>query len=122
MTTCTGCFNVTTSCTCVVNVITVQTPTPTVLTVAPGQGGAVGPQGPQGPKGDTGEPSGPIAYAHTQGVSNSVWVIQHNLGFYPNVTVVDSAGTIVEGEIEYTDVNNIRLTFSDSFSGKAYLS
>ena len=122
MTLCAECLNVTTSCVCTVEVITVQTPTPTVITVGAGQGGAMGPQGPKGDKGDQGEPSGPIAYAHTQGVSNSLWIIQHNLNFYPNVTVVDSAGTIVEGEIEYTDLNNIRLTFTDSFSGKAYLS
>lgn len=126
------------SCTCTINTITVSTPTPIVVTVtepttvptqnnivvAPGQGGAVGPKGDKGDKGDQGEPgiTQAVAYTHLQGVSNSTWDIQHNLNFYPNVTVVDSAGTIVEGEIDYTDLNNIRLTFSDSFSGKAYLS
>ena len=122
MTACTGCGSVTYNCTCSVQTVTVSVPAPKVVTVGVGQGGAQGPKGDKGDKGDPGDAAGPIAYAHTQGVSNSVWVIQHNLGFYPNVTVVDSAGTIVEGEIEYTDVNNIRLTFSDSFSGKAYLS
>jgi hypothetical protein len=63
-----------------------------------------------------------LAYAHTQGVSNATWTINHNLDFYPNVTVVDSAGTIVEGEIAYTSRNQVVLTFSAAFSGKAYLS
>ena len=63
-----------------------------------------------------------LAYAHTQGVSSSTWTINHNLDFYPNVTVVDSAGTIVEGEIAYTSRNQVVLTFSAAFSGKAYLS
>lgn len=63
-----------------------------------------------------------LAYAHTQGTSNSTWTINHNLDFYPNVTVVDSAGTIVEGEIAYTSRNQVVLTFSAAFSGKAYLS
>jgi hypothetical protein len=53
-----------------------------------------------------------VAYYHTQGTSSAVWVITHNLGWYPNVTVQDSGGSIVEGEI----------TFTGAFSGKAYLS
>ena len=63
-----------------------------------------------------------LAYAHTQGTASATWTINHNLDFYPNVTVVDSAGTIVEGEISYTSRNQVVLTFSASFSGKAYLS
>lgn len=64
----------------------------------------------------------PIAYHFTQLVPASTWVIQHNLNFYPNVTVVDSANTNVEGEIRYTDSNNLTLTFTSAFSGNAYLS
>ena len=63
-----------------------------------------------------------LAYAHTQGTANATWTINHNLDFYPNVTVVDSGGTIVEGEISYTTRNQVVLTFSAAFSGKAYLS
>jgi len=63
-----------------------------------------------------------IAFNYTQMVPNNTWVIQHNLNFYPNVTVVDSAGTIVEGEIHYTDTNNLTVTFTSAFSGNAYLS
>lgn len=67
-------------------------------------------------------PAQELAYAHTQGTSSATWTINHNLDFYPNVTVVDSAGTIVEGEISYTNRNQVVLTFSAAFSGKAYLS
>ena len=63
-----------------------------------------------------------LAYAHTQGTASATWTIVHNLDFFPNVTVVDSGGTIVEGEIAYTNRNQVVLTFSASFSGKAYLS
>lgn len=63
-----------------------------------------------------------VAYTHNQnGVSNE-WVIPHNLGFYPNVTIQDSTGTIVEGEITYTNTNNLTVHFSSAFSGYAYLS
>ena len=65
---------------------------------------------------------GRVAYTHTQGVSNSTWTITHNLGFYPNLTVQDSAGTIYEGEITYTNTDSLTVTFSSAFSGKAYLS
>ena len=63
-----------------------------------------------------------VAYQHTQGASSSSWVINHNLHFYPNVTVQDSAGNIVEGEIAYTNLDSLTVTFSTAFSGEAYLS
>lgn len=64
----------------------------------------------------------PISYVHSQGVTSTSWVVNHNLNFYPNVTVVDSSGTIYEGEITYTSPNQLTLTFSTGFSGTAYLS
>jgi hypothetical protein len=63
-----------------------------------------------------------VSYEHTQGAVSNSWVINHNLGFKPNVTVVDSAGTIYEGEIAYTNTNSLTVTFSSAFSGIAYLS
>lgn len=66
--------------------------------------------------------SGNITYVHTQSSSASTWNINHNLGYYPNVTIIDSSGRVVEGEIDYVDVNNIQLLFSAAFTGTAYLS
>ena len=63
-----------------------------------------------------------VAYVHTQGAASNTWNVTHNLGFYPNVTVQDSAGTIYEGEITYTNSVSLTVTFSSAFSGKAYLS
>ena len=63
-----------------------------------------------------------IAYHFHKLVASSTWTIAHNLNFYPNVTVVDSAGTIVEGEITYTNRNSLSLNFQSAFSGNAYLS
>lgn len=48
--------------------------------------------------------------------------LTHNLGFYPNVTVKTSAGDILETGIEYTSLNQIRLTMAQAFAGTAYLS
>jgi hypothetical protein len=93
------------------------------------QGGAgpTGPQGATGPQGDIGPtgPTGPlpvVSHVHVQGVASDVWEIDHDLSWYPNITVVDSAGTIIEGEIEYESIDRIVLRFSAGFSGKAYLS
>lgn len=97
-----------------------------VIQVLPGQGGARGIQGVQGAQGPAGAGAdisvSDLAYHHVQNVASSIWNITHNLGFYPNITVVDSAGTVLEGDLEYIDLNNIRVTFSAAFSGNAYLS
>lgn len=61
-------------------------------------------------------------YVHTQYSASSTWSINHSLGYNPNVTVVDSAGTIIEGSLDYPDTNTVVATFTASFSGKAYLS
>jgi hypothetical protein len=64
-----------------------------------------------------------LGYVHTQNSPSDVWNITHGLGFIPNITVVDSAGTVVEGSYSYSgDGNTVVLTFIGSFSGKAYLS
>jgi hypothetical protein len=65
---------------------------------------------------------GRVSYEHMQGSANSSWAITHNLGFKPNVTVIDSAGNIVEGEIAYTNSNSLTVSFQSAFSGNAYLS
>lgn len=65
---------------------------------------------------------GRVSYQHTQGAASKTWTINHQLKFYPNVTVQDSAGNIVEGEIAYTNSDSLIVTFESAFSGEAYLS
>lgn len=60
-------------------------------------------------------------FEYTQATPSSTWEIEHNLGKEPSVSVVDSAGTIVEGDCEYVNTNKVILSFSSAFSGKAYL-
>ena len=48
-------------------------------------------------------------------------VVTHNLAKFPSITVVDTAGTVVTGQYDYIDNNNVTLTFSAAFAGKAYL-
>lgn len=61
------------------------------------------------------------SYIHTQMVAATIWTVEHNLGKYPSVTVVDSGNTVVVGEVRYIDTITVVLTFTSSFSGKAYL-
>ena len=71
--------------------------------------------GPPGPAGSGG------TYVHNQSTPAAVWTITHGLSYAPNLTVVDSAGEQVEGEVDYAG-STVTVTFSAAFSGKAYLS
>lgn len=61
-------------------------------------------------------------HVHTQNTPSNSWTIDHNLGFFPNVTVVDSGETQVEGSVIYNNINRVTIEFSTAFAGKAYLS
>lgn len=63
-----------------------------------------------------------VAYHHTQGLSSDTWEVEHNLGFYPNITVMDSAGSLVEGELQHLSKYRLRVTYSAPISGQAFLS
>lgn len=60
-------------------------------------------------------------YVHDQIAASKQWFVNHNLGKHPSVTIVDSAGSVVMGDIEYVDNLNVTITFTAEFSGKAYL-
>ncbi len=60
-------------------------------------------------------------YVHNQLAPSATWLIVHNLGHFPSVSIVDSAGTVVFGDISYLDENKIQVSFSGAFSGKAYI-
>jgi hypothetical protein len=65
-------------------------------------------------------------YTFTQSSVSNTWVINHNLGKFPSVTVVDSGESVVVGTIVFNTLNQITITFfaggsALAFSGKAYL-
>lgn len=60
-------------------------------------------------------------FTYTQNVASDTWNVTHNLGKRPSVTVVDSGDSVVIGDISYTNSNELTITFSSAFSGKAYL-
>lgn len=60
-------------------------------------------------------------FVFTQAAASALWKIRHNLNKYCSVSVVDSSGNIVVGDVNYIDKGNIEISFSAAFSGKAYL-
>lgn len=60
-------------------------------------------------------------YEHTQSVPSDHWVVVHNLGKKPSVTVTDSAGRIVISSIQYINNSELHILHSGAFSGKAEL-
>jgi hypothetical protein len=62
------------------------------------------------------------SYVHNQSISSATWTISHNMGFFPSVSVVDNGGNVVVGDVLYISENQVSISFSASFGGKAYLS
>lgn len=64
-----------------------------------------------------------VKYVHTQTTVSTQWDITHNLGFFPNVTILDndSPPRIVEADIRYLDTSSVRIIMNTAMSGTAYL-
>lgn len=67
------------------------------------------------------EAGGDKTYIHKQVIASNTWEITHNLYKYPSVSVVDTGGNVVIGDVEYTSLNTLVITFTAPFSGTAYL-
>lgn len=110
----------------------------TIAVVAPGPVGPVGPPGPPGPQGEPGQgivgPVGPIgpvgpqgepgvarSYTHYQQVAAAAWSIAHGLGCYPDVTIIDSAGSVLGADVVYISPDLLEVRSRAAFSGTAIL-
>ena len=60
-------------------------------------------------------------FTFNQQVASSEWTITHNLNKFPSVTIIDSADSVVYGEVQYNSANSLTISFTADFSGKAYL-
>jgi len=90
---------------------------PTGSTGPVGPTGGTGPTGPQGPTGPSGQ-----SFTFTPADARETWNITHNLGYQPNVMVVDSFGTEFYGTVLYTNTNSLTITFTSAVYATAYLS
>lgn len=60
-------------------------------------------------------------HVHSQASPSTTWVITHSLGGKPSVMVVDTADTVVIGEVTYNSNTQVTVEFTAAFSGYAYL-
>jgi hypothetical protein len=60
-------------------------------------------------------------YVHDQQVASASWVVVHNMGKKPSVSIVDTADDEVIGRVVYNSNNQLTISFSSPTSGKAYL-
>lgn len=60
-------------------------------------------------------------YYHTQAATAEEWEIEHNLGKYPSVTVVSSAGEEIYCDKTFVSINKVVLNFGTPISGAAFL-
>ena len=60
-------------------------------------------------------------YVHNQTILSASWNINHGLGKYPAVSVVDTGGSLIIPDVNYTDIHNVVVGFQAPTSGKAYL-
>lgn len=63
-----------------------------------------------------------VAYTHVQNAPLTVWTINHELSFQPNVMVTDTNKNIIEADIKYMSPTQIKVTLSEAYIGYAYLS
>jgi len=76
--------------------------------------------GPQGPPGPAGPPGGSF-YAEEDFVTTSSVVFNHNLGSYPNITIL-IGGVVVEADVTHNSVNQVSVLFATPQTGKVVAS
>lgn len=60
-------------------------------------------------------------YVHVQDTPASTWTVSHPLDKRPSVTVVDSGGTVLDGDVSYPSSSQVVVEFVAATSGSAYL-
>lgn len=81
---------------------------------------AARPVGGSGGSGSSGG-SGGVAYRHQQNSPATVWVINHNLGFWPAVSIVDTGGFEIEADVRHMSANQVVIVFAIPLAGVARL-
>lgn len=65
----------------------------------------------------------PVNYkVMTQTVPSTIWDMTHDMGFYPNVTIMDGNGFKINTQVQFVSVNRVVLTFNTPEYGKVVFS
>ena len=71
--------------------------------------------------GESGETTGDYKmYHHLQGTAAKEWRVEHGLGKYPNVRIVDSNKMLCYGDVKYINDSVLTITFGAAEKGDAY--
>ena len=90
--------------------VRVQPPARIVARLATGQG----PAGPPGASGGS--------YTHTQALAATLWIVNHNLGFRPALSVLGVGGGQVWAQVIHTSANQAYVYFDSPAIGSAVCS
>lgn len=71
-----------------------------------------------GPPGTSGSGA---AYTHTQSSAAVEWIVNHNLGKYPMVSVLSVGLREMDADVQHVSVNQTRIRFATPMSGLAML-
>jgi hypothetical protein len=75
----------------------------------------------KGADGAPGTPGG-SQYVHDQTSAASVWNVNHNLGYFPHISIIMDDGTIVVADIDHLSATLANITFPSPYTGKAVCS
>lgn len=86
---------------------------PVILEPMRGLRGEEGPEGPPGPA------AAAQRFMHTQSSAEAVWLLNHNLGTFPAVSVYSPGGIEIEAAIQHLSINQTEIRFNVATSGYA---
>lgn len=58
-------------------------------------------------------------HVHVQGGATALWQVNHQLGRFPNVTVILGDGSRAWGEVHYVDADSLQIQFTQPLAGTA---
>lgn len=64
--------------------------------------------------------SGSDYHEHIQETVATEWVVPHQLGKIPSVTIIDEDGFEVNGRVRHDSINQVTVLFDIPFAGKVY--
>ena len=70
-------------------------------------------------KGDPGADGQTLVYQHTQSAPSDTWIVPHNMGVRPNISVYTPGWVEVEALVVHVDNNNAQVQFASAQAGFA---
>lgn len=72
-----------------------------------------------GPRGAAGADGAAQDFEHVQSGASAEWIINHNFGYEPLVSVLSPGGVEMEASIVHVSTNQVRVYFASAQAGRA---